>query len=589
MINMIYKGIFLLVLSIFLSWGVFRIFNLKKIKKEDLIKIGLIILGFLLVFYIRFIVYNNAVFASADESNYIDLLYRIAAGKFAVVSGPGYILLLNLIKGISGIDFISLVPLLAAIVSSVSLFVIYLIYKKETKKPPYALLSCIVLLLTTHFLWPIIEGRPQQIGMFLVLISSVLFYKYLRDKNYFLPFIALYAVTFIFHILSFFVLSGGILLVGYWQYLNKKTELKKLIYVLIFFFLFIFLFFADWFVYSNMNGAIIMLLANYPLCVLNLPYVAVIVFALIILTTVLMTNLFKKSNLPKCIEYLTKKPIFFFLLVLAIIFSIFVQYKLSAFVYSSLYLNSFYYFILFQLGNICFGAMFLFGMFSLIKEKKTENLFFKYSVALMVIGAALLVLSFFFPGGFDNGLIRVLNYWTLFAAPIAAIPIIKINKKRWKIFLSILMSIFIIISLVNTSKDPSLFNYEYYWDKADFSAMKWVCNQEGIFLIENSANDFQYLSKESLYGRLGSILEIKDNFTCKSIVIANYLNNSFDELPAYSEGDIRIYNLTDIGGNGANISNTENILSKFKDKIIMTQEKETDLDKTILNERCPQI
>lgn len=523
MITIFYKSIFLFFLFIFLSLVIYKILKSKEIKKTNLIKLLLILLGFLIAFYIRFIVYKDVVFASSDESNYISLLYLIKNGEFAVVSGPGYIFLIQILNYISNIEFINLVPLSAFFVTTIYLFVVYILYKTEIKNTKYVLLSCMLLLSTSYFLWPIIEARPQQIGMILFFISSLFFYKYLQKEKYFLPFIITYFLTFIFHILSFFVLSGSVFLISYWRYLKKQDNFKRLFYLIIIFSLCMFLFTRNWFIYSTMSRGVLALLVNFPLCLLNKLQITIFAFIFVICAVILLTYFLRKSNFTNHIDNFIKKPISLFLLFLLIILSLFIQYRLGSDLYSSLYLNSLPYFIFFQLGNIFFGIMYLLGLSFLIKENKTNNIFFTNSFALMVLGALIIIPSLAFPSGFANGLIRIINYWTLFAAPIALIPLIKIKQK---LIISILISIFIIISLINTSQDPYFFNNELYWDDSDISSMKWLCKEKGTFLINHSKNDFLKLSKEFSYKRLLNIIKNKNNLDCKNktITILNEKN-----------------------------------------------------------------
>jgi len=541
MISMIYKGVYLSFLFIFLVISIYKILRLEEIKRKKLVIMFLIVVGFLLAFYVRFIVYQGVVFASFDEANYIDLLYRLVNDKPAVISGPGFVYILIAINYISGLDFITIVPMLAIIVTIVSLAIIYGLYRIEIKNPVNALLSCILLISTSYFLWPIIESRPQQIGMILFFLSSILFYKYLKDEKFFFIFLVSYFITFIFHILSFFILSGCVLLLGYWQYLSYKGNLKKFIYLLASFFVCMFLFSRDWFIYNAMREDISTLFYEYPMCLIKTPFYLIQVFIFTIFFIVVMTYILKNTKLSKYAGYLKHRSVFV-LLILSVIFALFLQYRLGSVIHSSLYKDSILYFFFFQLGNLFFGIMFLIGLYDFIKKGKTGNIFFKYSIALMILGFMILIFSFFFPLGLNNGLIRVINYWTLFAAPIALVPIIKI---RWKLVISILIALLILISLVNTSKDPYFFNYELYWDDSDFSAINWLCLQNGSFFINHTTNDFNPLSKESSYDKLISILEKKNKTVCKSKRVRN-IKNETDTLLVYEGGNIRIYKVREL-------------------------------------------
>lgn len=541
MLPLIYKAIFLLVILLYFIFILYLVF-LRKIKREYLIVLILIFTGFLITFYIRFVVYNNVIFASSDESNYIDLLYRFNNNKFTVISGPGYIYFVNFLKYITNLDFLYLVPLIAIIVSILYITIFYFLYKFETKNKIYSFICSIVILTSSYFLWPMIEGRPQQIGMILFFISAVSFYKYLSEnKNkYYFIFLISYFLVFIFHSLSFFLLSSCIILLLVWNYLDgiKKSLINLIIFIVLLCF-FILLFFQDWFIYSNMKNALYYsLLSNYPVCLLNLLYIKVFVSVIFLLVFLSILIFLKKTNLLSKMFNLIKNPKVFYSLFFSIIFSLFLQFILEFNKNISFYKYSGPYFLFFQLGNIFFGLIFLIGFYKLLKENKKMDLFFKYSIILMFIGFVLVCLSLFFPNNFSNGLIRIINYWTMFASPIVVYPLLKINNK-FKVFLSVLLAIFILLSIINASRDPYFFNYEYYWDNSDYNAMKYICPLEGTFLIKNTQNDFYFLSKESTYILLIDIISNRENMSCKSYILVD--NQTVPINLEYKEGYNRIY------------------------------------------------
>ena len=130
----------------------------------------------------------------------------------------------------------------------------------------------------------------------------------------------------------------------------------------------------------------------------------------------------------------------------------------------------------------------------------------------------------------------MINYWTIFAAPIAAIPVLRF-KQKMKFLLPVFIAILVIISMVNVSRDPLLMNYEYYWDETDIEAIYWLCSQEGKFHINHSENSFTRLSKESTYYRLIGIIKNKYNIPCK------ITRSRGDGKLVYKQGYLTIYRL----------------------------------------------
>ena len=300
-----YRILFNLILLVFVSLFICKIFNLKKIKNDAPLKIFLLVIGFALTFYIRKIVYNHSIFAAADEVNYIHLLYIIFRGGMTPVSGPGYIFTINMLHFFSKIDFLKLVPAFAFSISTILPLCIYFFYKKTTKNAIYSFLSCILLFSTSYFIWPMIEGRPQQLGMFFVFVASWLFYKYLNNEKYLLPFLVLYSITFFYHILSFLILSGAIFLFGYWKYINKKINIKKLIFPAVYFIACCLIFFNGWFFYRAMNGGVRYLFKNSKLA--SLPAWSIIFIVLPFIIFVILTILFRKTDYADYLARIAKK------------------------------------------------------------------------------------------------------------------------------------------------------------------------------------------------------------------------------------------------------------------------------------------
>ena len=113
--------------------------------------------------------------------------------------------------------------------------------------------------------------------------------------------------------------------------------------------------------------------------------------------------------------------------------------------------------------------------------------------------------SFFFLGSKNWG-IRLLNYWVVFAAPVVAVSWFKAARSA-KIAVVLLLSFFMTVSLIHSSKDADLFRFESIWEKDDIAAIEWLCQHEGKYCIKHTGHDFRnYYSKETSYKRLMTIL-----------------------------------------------------------------------------------
>ncbi len=146
--------------------------------------------------------------------------------------------------------------------------------------------------------------------------------------------------------------------------------------------------------------------------------------------------------------------------------------------------------------------------------RKNETSFFSvYAISLMVIGTAMVTLSLLLPGGFNNGLIRIMNYWTMFAAPIAVLALQDIPYKKSA---AIVIGVFAVLCVVATSKDPILFNYEGYWDASDYAAAEWACLDEGIVVESYITNPSINHSKLYNLETLKQILSLKSGIPCGS-------------------------------------------------------------------------
>ena len=145
-----------------------------------------------------------------------------------------------------------------------------------------------------------------------------------------------------------------------------------------------------------------------------------------------------------------------FIVVLLVVLT--TQFLLNRDVHTSKYRGSMLLFLFMQVGNMVFGALFLKGYFTKIRKGQFDDPFFRFATILMLMGAASILLSLFLPINFNNWSIRIMNYWTLFAVPIVTKEVMDMHP-RWRSILTFVLPIVIIISLINISRDQTIFGY----------------------------------------------------------------------------------------------------------------------------------
>lgn len=454
------KILYILTLMGFLYYLTIRVFIKKNSfgKKEWIIT--LLLLGATLTLYIRLIVHDLLIVEPSDEALYVSLIRELSNGGNPPISGPGFAYIILLINSISGWPIGEITALFGLFIGSIFLLVLYLVYKKNLESPEEAAYSCLLILCTSYFLWPMIEARPQQLGMLMVLIGGTVYYTYLSKRKYLSPLIILCFFTFIFHILSFLVLMGMILLLWWLHYLDDRADFKELIWPAIVLISSAIVFIGPFPIYSSMNGGVIWMLRTSNLNFMQNNVVQVIILLISILIAIPLTIFLKKKKIIDKLRSFGKKHVgkIIPLFIAALIIVLTAQFILNMDIYSKKYNGSILFFILFQMGNILFGGLFLKAYFKSIKEGEIDDPFFRYGSILMLIGIVALFLSLFLPINFNNWLIRMINYWTVFAAPMVVRSVMEMHP-RMRFILALILPVLIILSLLNISRDQALFGY----------------------------------------------------------------------------------------------------------------------------------
>ena len=352
-----------------------------------------LLVGAFVTAYIRLLVYDHGILAT-DEGNYAWIIHRINANPSLAwpISGPLYVKLINFLHQQCHLPILTAVPLMASLVSTLLPVFLYFGYVSilggETTD---SALSCLVLLSSSYFLWPMLEGRPQQLCLLFLFMAVIFYHEYLSDKssNAFIAFFILYVIVFAYHILSFFVLSLLIAIMWYVAYLNGSASfytLSSLIIPLII--CAVLLFHPHSFYASTLRD-----IKLYHLKHLNLPVFFSIAFGAFGLL------LLFKQKIAQAVQIGVKWGQSAIFIVMAFLFSIgalVFQYILNEKAIADFYGGSLAKFIVFQSGNIFFGLMYFVGLHILAKTpQKSLRFFVITSLGLGWITLLFTFLSFF--------------------------------------------------------------------------------------------------------------------------------------------------------------------------------------------------
>jgi hypothetical protein len=448
MINLILINlIFLAVITVFLI-------SLLRSRSERLRFLLFFFVGFLIVFYIRAIVFSGIIHPFGDEQTYIEILKLKEAGIGHPVSGVGYLYFIYYFSKFLGLSFSFFSVLFSVLITTISIGLLYYIYKKNTKEKELAIFSCGIVLTTSYFIYAIIEARPQQLGMFLVLIGVILAERYIREKNviYALAFSMFFVFTFFYHILSFFILGFATFMIFIWSLVDKRARARELLFLPLLFALCLFFYIVSWSPYFLNKIDIIntsrVLWERITLSVFFVLFLFLLIFFILVIFLLNYISGFENKR---------RRVKFFPLIYILAGAALFLQFYLNMESYFSFYNNSFLLFLFFQSCNIFFGIFYLIGAKMILEEGGRQDIFFRTSVCLLILGIIVLIPSIFLDFALNNIFIRVLNYWTIFAAPVSAYAVIKkIKSKKMRI---VIIPIVIVIAIVNASRNPLIFRF----------------------------------------------------------------------------------------------------------------------------------
>nr|CCE70907.1 TPA: hypothetical protein PAB1408 [Pyrococcus abyssi GE5] len=525
--------------------------------------------------YIRFSF--GRYFTAFDESYYLYL----SSNRYFYLGWPfsGFVLpyLLGRIS-----SFFSIPPFQTVLLVSVVLFILYVpavfwFYKKLGLSTDLALLSVLVLFLSSYYIWAGIEVRPQQVG---VLIGILLMAYYLGSLDEFTPrraavLLILFIALAFSHILSFFLFSTVLVSYTIWTFLSKRIPegTGKRYYLVVSFSIFASLLLILWFPpYKRMVEAMVWIIENnkffstFAIITKHFRVVVIVIyFLLVVFLWLLISKLVRWHDRITTIWHLVETLVdrffipLFALIVIAWGGALYLQFTLNAQAYSAVYRDSPVIFFFFQLGNVFFGILFMYSLLRRIKCRKfsTPDVM---AVLWMILGGVLLIFSLMMRISsiqgwrFNNWMIRALQYFPMFGAPLVADALVedlnalytKVRQRtrKWQaVSLVLLLVVLIFVSTLNVARPPEFYAYDAIITDEFLDVADHYLESGGLLALRNysdlrgfvATNFFRAYSKGARFVEWRTsyryLIFSSDNFR---IYTSGYLSATFSYIRNYT-------------------------------------------------------
>lgn len=476
----------MLIVFLLLLFLVVSLYVLFFIQFAPRIKLGIMaVVSSVITYYIR--VGFGRYFTTIDESYYVSLIGNPFWYKTSIVSGFVVPFLLRSMRILLNIDPVRLIVYYSLAFAILYVGTIYWVYRRAGISEEYSIISLAVLFVSSFYIWSFLQIRPQQLGILVGLLIISLFLSTKLNRLFFAMMLVLFTLLIFAHLLSFLLFS--MLLMIYFVFIFIRFGLSKEISkkfrgisfaILIAWLTFLF------FPYSGKTIRTLVWIVNTVLPFDNFyfllnyfPLISTVLYILLILIIYHSGKFFHERYLNNFMnlwrslrEILIKfSPQILFLTLLFLFIGFYLQFKLGANIYTKTYRSSIITLVFFQIGNIFFGFMFMRGILDKLKEN-TLTEFDIMAIIWIFIGIIMLFISFFMPKGnaiwgFSNWMIRVAQYFVIFAAPRVAYSVYKDVKamrlSHLKFAIPLLISLLIVISITNTARPPQIYNYEIVW------------------------------------------------------------------------------------------------------------------------------
>ena len=349
-----------------------------------------------------------------DEQNYLKIFAWLDNGGVWPISGPGYATLILELRHWTGWDTRSAVVAVAVFNSSVVLPLgLWALYRVSLNSAGAAWRCLPWLFASSYFLGPWLEGRPQQLGMLLAAAGAWRAWRDLQERGWCgLGFFTLWALCLGYHALSFVVLT--VLAFGFWagRFVHQDSGYRALGALL-----------------AGLAGGLALSPLWYPLIWLDIRInhvqgMAVAEFfgalAFLLTTGLLLLHTLRRYGVVLALIRRLQRGLasswIHGLLAVGAVAVLTWQYAWLGHLYQGRDPGAI---IVYQGGNVLLGGLFLRGLWRLSREPVREQRFFvESSVILLVFAGVFLALTPWLRD--QNFPLRILNYWTWYAAPLAA-------------------------------------------------------------------------------------------------------------------------------------------------------------------------
>ncbi len=383
-----------------------------------------------------------------DELNWVGIARNIDAGQDWPVSGPSFMYVLRELKALTAIHYPQLLSGLGVFSVFVGTLLIILGYSKLRLARPG--ITLVALALSSYFWVPLLEARPQQWGQIQVFLGAIAAWLWLHRKNggwLFFPVLMLISIS---HILSHAILAFLCTALTLADYVENRPMTRRHGIVIVSLLL-------SLVVYVLPNGPYQTMLRDIELNHLRrlmafAPYLGGALLASMYIVMILKPRLHWRAHWSRqTAEYaLTHQRTICTGLLLVFFLAMSAQASVLPDASWKPYGGSIWTFLIFQTGNLVFAAMFVVGLFSFLRailaqeiDASNARMLIWSLLAFGVLGLLTLVASFWLLD--TNWLLRLINYAILFAAPIAAMGLIRIEVlKRYPTLNAIALPLFVV-------------------------------------------------------------------------------------------------------------------------------------------------